>query len=130
MIAARRLPTLAAALVAVGALAATATTTAVAQPAPGVITPLHPVVYDMETLRTGPLPQEFVKQMEPLHTLQAVEDLLKQNRVAFAWSRGPMSSATMPPDFVRAIDALPPNEVFVAPQSNGGWVMGVVLGKR
>ncbi|HXA40779.1 MAG TPA: hypothetical protein VNW53_17400 [Phenylobacterium sp.] len=127
MSAARRLPPLAAAFVAVSVLAATA---AAAQPAPGVITPLHPVVYDMETLRTGPLPQEFVKQMEPLHTLQAVEDLLKQNRVAFAWSRGPMSSATMPPDLVRAIDALPPHEVFVAPQSNGGWVMGVVLARR
>jgi hypothetical protein len=36
----------------------------------------------------------------------------------------------MPPDLVRAIDALPPHEAFVAPQSNGGWVMGVVLDKR
>jgi hypothetical protein len=112
------------------ALLAMAASAALAQPTPGVVPIPIPAIYDMETLRTGPLPQEFVKQLEPLHTLQAVEDFLKLNRVAFAWSRSQVRSTSLPPDFVRQIDALPPLEVFVTAQSNGGWLMGVVLAKR
>src|SRR4051795_7922964 len=59
------------------------------------LVPGAPVIYEMETLRTGPLPAEFIKKLEPLHTLQAVEDLLKANRIAFAWGRGQVSSGTM-----------------------------------
>ena len=119
----RRLPILAAAL----AMAASA---AAAQPTPGVVPIPIPAIYDMETLRTGPLPDEFVKQLGPLHTLQEVENFLKANRVAFAWSRNQVRSTSLPPDFVRQIDALPPHEVFVTAQSNGGWLMGAVLAKR
>lgn len=103
---------------------------ATAQPTPGVVPTPIPAIYDMETLRTGPLPDEFVKQLGPLHTLQEVESLLKANRVAFAWSRNQVRSTSLPPDFVRQIDALPPHEVFVTAQSNGGWLMGAVLAKR
>jgi hypothetical protein len=92
--------------------------------------PAPPVIYEMETLRTGPLTPEFVKQFEPLKTLQAVEDLLKANRIAFAWGRGQVSSGTLPPDFVKALSALPPHEVFVTPQGDKGWLIGVVIEKH
>ncbi|HEX3366757.1 hypothetical protein [Phenylobacterium sp.] len=118
----RRLPILAAAL----AMAAGA---AGAQPTPGVVPIPIPAIYDMETLRTGPLPDEFVKQLGPLHTLPDVENFLKANRVAFAWSRSQVRSTGLPPDFVRQIDALPPHEVFVTAQG-AGWLMGVVLAKH
>ena len=81
----------------------------------------------METLRTGPLPAEIVKQLGPLHSLQAVEDLLKANRIAFAWGRGQVSSGTLPAAFVKEIEALPPHEVFFAPQGDKGVVIGVVM---
>lgn len=100
-----------------------------AQPAPGVAAPLRPVVYEMETLRTGPLPPEFIKRLEPLHTLQAVEDLLKANRIAFGWNHADVSSATLPTTFTTRVDAMPPGEVFVVPQTNG-WLMGVVRARR
>jgi hypothetical protein len=92
--------------------------------------PGAPVIYDMETLRTGPLPAEFIKQLEPLHTLQAVEDLLKANRIAFAWGRGQVSSGTLPAAMVKEIDALPPHEVFVTPQGDKGWLVGVIVDRR
>ena len=92
--------------------------------------PAAPVFYEIETLRTGPLPPEFIKQFEPLHTLQAVEDLLKANRIAFAWSRGQVSSGTLPAAFAKALDGLPPREVFVTSQGDKGVLIGVVLDRR
>jgi hypothetical protein len=65
-----------------------------------------------------------------LHTLQAIEDLLKANRIAFAWGRGLVSSGTLPAGFVKALDALPPHEVFITPQGDKGWLIGAVMDRR
>jgi hypothetical protein len=115
------------------ALAAASAAVAAAQappppPAAGT-TPLHAVIYEADILRTGPLAPELVQKLGPIHTLQGVEDLLKQNRIAFAWAHGEMKSGTMPADFAKQMDALPPGEVFVAQQGQG-WVMGVITGKH
>jgi hypothetical protein len=104
-------------------------TAAAAQSTPGVVPTPLPVIYEMETLRTGPLPQEFLKQIEPLHSLAAVEDLLKANRIAFAWGHGDVSSGTMPAAFAKQIAALPPHEVFIVPQSKG-LVINIILTKH
>ena len=100
-----------------------------AQPSPRVLTPLHPVIYEMDTLRTGPLTPELLKQLEPLHTLQAVEELLKANLMPFAWAHTQVSAGALPSQFTRQIDAMPPHEVFVVKQGEG-WLIGVVLGTR
>ena len=81
----------------------------------------------METLRTGALSPDFVKRLEPLHTLQQIEDFLKANRIAFAWGRGTVSSGTMPAAFAKQLDDLPPHEVFITPQPNNTWLIAVVL---
>ena len=94
------------------------------------LSPAAPVIYDMETLRTGALPPEFLKQLGPLHSLPAIEDLLKANRIEFAWARKQVSSGTLPATFVSAIDALPPHEVFVVSQGDKGVLIGVVIAKR
>jgi hypothetical protein len=122
---------LAAALAIFAAGAAGAAPTQPAAPRAGgsELFPATPVIYDMETLRTGPLPQEFLKTLEPLHTLQAVEDLLKANRIAFAWSRAQVSSGTLPASFVNQLDALPPREVFVMPGPDGALI-GVIIGRK
>ncbi len=86
-------------------------------------------VYDTEALRTGPLPPELVQKITPLHSLAAIEDLLKQNRVSFAWARAQMSATTLPPELVRQVDSLPPGEVYMLRQGQG-WIIGVVLGKH
>jgi hypothetical protein len=112
----------AALLAAVGA-AALAASSAAAQAPP------HAPIYENETLRTGPLPPELLQKLGPIHSLQGVEDLLKQNRVPFAWARAQVNSATLPPDLAKQIEGLPPGEVFVLKQGEG-WVMAVVTGKH
>lgn len=109
------------------AAALAATPAAAAQPSGPV--PLHPVIYEADTLRTGPLPAELIQKMGPIHSLQGVEDLLKQNRVPFTWAHGSLDSGTLPTDLAKQMDALPPGEVFVVQQGQG-WLMGVVTGKR
>ncbi len=123
---------LAAALSVLAAGAAGAAPTQPAAPPAGgtALFPATPVIYDLETLRTGPLPAEFLKRLEPLHTLQAIEDLLKANRIPFAWGRSLVSSGTLPAGFVKEIDAMPPHEVFVTSQGEKGWLIGVVMDRR
>jgi hypothetical protein len=127
-----RLLALAAALsILAGLVEAAPTQPSARPPAAGTqLLPGAPVIYDMETLRTGPLPQEILKRLEPIHTLQAIEELLKANRIAFAWGRGQISSGTLPAEFVKQIDALPPHEVFVTPQADKGWLIGVIVDRR
>jgi hypothetical protein len=86
-------------------------------------------VYDTEALRTGALPPELAQKITPLHSLAAIEDLLKQNRVSFAWGRAQMSASALPPELVKQIDSLPPGEVYMLKQGEG-WIMGVVLSKH
>jgi hypothetical protein len=110
------------------ALAAAGAKAAAQPPAAGTV-PLHAVIYETDTLRTGPLAPELIQKMGPIHTLQGVEDLLKQNRIAFAWAHGEVNSGAMPADLAKQMDALPPGEVFVVKQGEG-WLMGVVTGKH
>ena len=103
--------------------------TVFAQPPPVVPLPAASTTYEMETLTTGPLAPGVLKQIEPLHTLQAVESLLKENYIPFAWAHRQVSAASLPPQFVSQLDALPPREVFVVRQGEGA-VAGVILSKR
>src|SRR6185437_15771707 len=88
-----------------------------------------PMLYLMEEIATGPLPQALIDQMQPLHRLDDVEALLKRNRVGFAWRETEVSSAQMSPQLARQMAALPPHEVFVAPQGQG-WIMGAIVSQR
>ena len=103
---------------------AMAGTTAIAQPAAPA-----PAIYTIEQLRTGPLANELQQQMIPLHTLGAVEDLLKRNKVSFAWTVADVRVDTLPAEAFRQLSALPPKEVFVMPGS-GGVLIGVILAKK
>lgn len=104
------------------AMAAGAGTAAIAQ------TPA-PVVYTIEQLRTGPLASELQQQMIPLHTLSAVEDLLKKNRITFGWTIADLRVDTLPPEAAQQLAALPPKEVFVMPGANG-VLIGVIIAQR
>jgi len=88
-----------------------------------------PMLYLMEEIATGPLPQALIDQMQPLHRLDDVEALLKRNRVGFAWRETEVNSAQMSPQLARQMAALPPHEVFVAPQGQG-WIMGAIVSQR
>jgi hypothetical protein len=102
---------------------------ALAQPSGPGFTPLHPVIYELETLQTGPLTPELLKKAGPIHSLPAIEELLKANLVPFAWSRRQVSARTLAPDLTRQMDVLPPHEVFMVREGQG-WVFGVVLAKH
>jgi hypothetical protein len=119
------------------ALALTTASPGLAQPArppappPAAAVPAGPpTIYRLELMRTGPLPADAPQKLEPMKTMDEVERYLKANEVAFAWRRQEMDGATAPADFVRALESLPPNEVFVMPQADGGALIGTVLGRR
>ena len=86
-------------------------------------------VYEMDTLSTGALPPGVLKQMQPLHTLDAIEALLKENYIPFGWAHRQVSAATIPPGLVAQLDALPPREVFVTKQGEGALI-AVILSKH
>jgi hypothetical protein len=97
-----------------------------AQPAPPAE---RPMIYVMEQLVTGPVPPEVLKQMEPLHTLDDVEALLKANKIAFGWRQAEVNSSQIDPRVAQQIGALPPHEVFIAPQGQD-WIISVILSSR
>jgi len=90
---------------------------------------VHTIVFETDTLRTGPIPNEIIQKMGPIHTLQGAEDLLKQNRIPFSWQHSEVDSASIPIDLAMQLNNLPPKEVFVLKQGEG-WMIGVVTGKR
>ncbi|MBS0332390.1 MAG: hypothetical protein JSS35_06450 [Proteobacteria bacterium] len=98
---------------------------------PGVM-PLPPpaVIYTMEQIAIQQMTPELQQALQPLNTLQQVEDALKVRGVPFMWRRAEVNSAGLPPDFARQLAALPPHEVFVAPQGRGGAVMGTIVQQR
>jgi hypothetical protein len=96
-----------------------------AQPSSGV----HTIVFETDTLRTGPMPADLIQKFAPIHTLQAAEDLLKQNRIGFTWGHNDVDSANIPIDLAMQLNNLPPHEVFVLKQGDG-WMIGVVTAKR
>jgi hypothetical protein len=86
-------------------------------------------IYLMDQIATGPLPPEVLKAMEPLHSLDEVEALLKSKKIAFAWREAEISTQNIDPQVVGQVAALPPHEVFIAPQG-AGWIASVVLSAR
>ncbi len=88
------------------------------------------MIYRLEVMRTGPLPADAAQKFGPMHTMDEVESYLKANDVSFAWRRQDMDSTAAAPEFVKALEDLPPNEVFVTPQSDGGAVIGTILSRR
>ena len=89
-----------------------------------------PMIYRLELMRAGPLPADAPQKLQPMHTMDEVERYLKANDVSFAWRRQDLDSTTAPPEFVQALEKLPPNEVFVTPQPDGGAVIGTILSRR
>jgi hypothetical protein len=94
-----------------------------ARPAPVMAAP--GAVYVMQQMRTAPLPADLMEKMKPLNTLQQVEDLLKINRISFAWALAEVRSETMPADLVAQIERLPPHEPFIVPQKAGVVILAI-----
>ncbi len=115
------------------AIALAAASGASAQTPPAPTSPpetgVKTVVFETDTLRTGPMPAELVQKFVPIHSLQAAEDLLKQNRIAFGWQHSDVDSAKIPIDLAMQLNNLPPKEVFMLRQGEG-WMIGVVTGKH
>ena len=117
------------------AVALAAASGATAQtPSPPAQTPpagtgLHTIVFETDTLRTGPIPNEIIQKFGPIHTLQGAEDLLKQNRIAFSWQHSEVDSAKIPIDLAMQLNNLPPKEVFMLKQGEG-WLIGAVTAKH
>ena len=116
-------------IVAAAALAAAPAVWAQATAAAPATSPLHPVVYTMEQLRTGPITPEIQKQLGPLNTMSEVETLLKANRIPFAWQIGDIASTALPPELAGPIAALKPADVFVVPTPNGALI-GTILSQH
>lgn len=107
------------------ALALAASSPAAAQTAP----PPAPIIYVLEQLQSGPIAPEVMERMKATHTLQEVENLLKVNRIAFAWRMTEVSTEQMKGTLAQQIAALPPKEVFVIRQGDT-WLMSSVVARR
>jgi hypothetical protein len=92
------------------------------------VTPAGPVtIYRMQQIGVEqPLTPELVKQMEPFHTLDEVEALLKANKIPFVWRDREVSSAQIAPQLLRTLDGLPPHEVFIMRQGQGAVFSTIV----
>jgi len=88
------------------------------------------VVYRLEILQTGDLAPEVLEKLKPLNTLAECEAVLKAADMAFTWGKAEYDSDVIGPAFVRQLESLPPNEVFVVPRQGGGTLIGVIIGRR
>jgi hypothetical protein len=114
------------------AFAAAALALAAASPAsaqPDAAPPLTPIVYVLEQLQSGPISPEVMERMKAMHNLLEVENLLKVNRIAFAWRITEVSTDQMNGNLAQQIAALPPKEVFVIRQGDT-WLMSSVVARR
>ena len=98
-------------------------------PAAQTAPPPPPVVYVLEQLQSGPIAPEVMERMKSTHTLLEVENLLKVNRIAFAWRMTEVSTDQMKGNLAQQIAALPPKEVFVIRQGDT-WLMSSVVARR
>jgi hypothetical protein len=87
------------------------------------------LVYTMEMIQTGPVLADLIEKLKPLNTMQQVEELLKANRVAFAWQIADTPSARIPAALAAQFETRP-HEVFLLPQPRGGMVITTVLNSR
>jgi hypothetical protein len=108
-------------------LALAASSPALAQAETGP--PPAPIVYVLEQLQSGPIAPEVMERMKATHTLQEVENLLKVNRISFAWRMTEVSTDQMKGNLAQQIAALPPKEVFVIRQGDT-WLMSSVVARR
>ena len=65
------------------------------------------------------VPQAVLREMQPLKTLDQVENLLTQRGVPHQRAVGAIDGATSDPEMVKKISALPAGEVFVVPNQGG-----------
>lgn len=100
-------------------------------PPPGASAPGGPaIIYTAELIAAPKITPDLPEALKPVHTLQLAEELLKVRGLSFMWSRGELLSTAMPPAFAHQLAILPPHEVFLIPQKNGGVLMGVIVAQR
>jgi EpsD family peptidyl-prolyl cis-trans isomerase len=76
-------------------------------------------IFDVEQIRMGqPADPNFVKQLEPLKTLDDIASFLTQNKVPFQRGSATIDALSQNPKLITAIIALPPQEVFIIPSGN------------
>lgn len=84
---------------------------------------LDQIVFDM------PANPATLKQFENDHSLAAVATTLNKLNIKFAQGEGALDTATVPPQLLQQINALPAGEPFVVPV-NGKVVVSVVKGRE
>lgn len=71
----------------------------------------------------------LVTQLEAAHSLDAVVETLRTNKIEFRRDKGEIDTARLNPALVKQILALPQGEPFILPQ-DGLYVAGVVVSSR
>jgi EpsD family peptidyl-prolyl cis-trans isomerase len=61
---------------------------------------------------------QLLQQLQPLNTMEAIEQLLSANRIQFARGATRIDALSLPPQVLDQILKLPPNELFVLPAGN------------
>jgi len=100
-------------------------------PPPAAVAPTQPAepvtIFRMQQIGVGqPLTPELARQLEPVHTLDEVEALLKAARIPFVWRDTEISSTQLAPQILLQLAKLPPHEPFIAPQGEGVIISVIV----
>jgi EpsD family peptidyl-prolyl cis-trans isomerase len=76
-------------------------------------------IFDVEQIRFAqPADPSFVKQLEPLKTLDDIANFLTENHVLFQRGTASIDALSQNPKLITTIIALPPQEVFIIASGN------------
>jgi len=108
------------------------------QAGPGVASPMGPgdanppgeILLVDRLIVHGSLLGQVQKELEPMHSMEAVMDVLRRHGIRFERDDTRLPASVFPPDLLKAIDSLP-GEPFVVPTDadKNGWMVGVVKGR-
>lgn len=83
-------------------------------------------IFAVDQLLVPNVQPAIVRQMEPLHSLGEIAQLLDRNNVQYVRSRGSIDGLTADPDAIKRVAAQAAGEPFVVPQGSGVTVNVVV----
>lgn len=96
----------------------------------------HPATFSqrrlisVERLLIDEIDPKIVQQMAPLDTLSEIEVLLTRNKVGFVRSAGVLDTLNLDPEAAAKIADMGSDEVFVAPNGEGGFQVSRISSSR
>lgn len=75
---------------------------------------------------TGTIDAATQAELEPVHTIAQIAAILARRKVPFKRTRSMMTIPNLTPGTARWLNAIPPGEPFVLPNSNSGTICVII----